>query len=326
MMSLLLAIDGGNSKTDALIFTMDGDIVGEMHGPGSGGGPAQFASVVRDLFTTQAPSIDAGEIAFCAAAAAGVDFPEDEEAFVWSLQQVLPGALIEVTNDALALLNEFEAHDPAVVLVCGAGMNAVARGPAGVVTVPALDWVSGDWGGGDAIGREAVRVAYRAADGRGAPTALERDVLRATGRADFPDLARAIRDGLVGSAELSALARVVGAAAEQGDTVSIRILARAADEAVALVRTVVARAWGDAAHPRIPALLAGGLFRDRAFSALVERALRDAALEPRHIATRPLAAAVRAVCLLAFGPVPPASGIATSLIGRIGRQLEEETA
>jgi N-acetylglucosamine kinase-like BadF-type ATPase len=326
MMSLLLAIDGGNSKTDALLFTADGDIAGELHGPGSGGGPAHFASVVREMCATQAASIDAGEIAFCAAAAAGVDFPDDERAFARSLQQVLPAARIEVTNDALALLNEFEAHDPAVVLVCGAGMNAVARGPAGVVTVPALDWISGDWGGGDAIGREAVRVAYRAADGRGVPTALERDVLRATGRADFPDLAMAIRDGLVGSAEISQLARVVGAAAEQGDAVSTRILARAADEAVALVRTVVGRAWNGAAHPRIPALLAGGLFRDRAFSALVERALCDAALEPRHIASRPLAAAVRAVCLLALGSSPHASGVATSVIGRIGRQRKEETA
>lgn len=315
---LAVAIDGGNSKTEVVVLAGAAggalDEVARAIGPGSGAGPHAVASAVGSVLSER--RIDPARVARVSAAVAGLDLPGDEIGHRNALALLFPNARIEVAGDAVAVLDAGAGLGHALAIVSGAGLNAVARGPKGLATVPALGWVSGDWGGGHELGREAVRAAARAEDGRGPSTLLRDLVLAETGAADTVDLARSIRDGSVSSRQVGALATVVARAAAEGDTVAGELIARAASEAVRMAGVVIRRAWGaDAtaaqaashgdepastiATPAVPsgtpAVLAGGMFADPTFRALVSDALRADGFDPRPLAFRPVDGLVRAL-------------------------------
>lgn len=306
---LSVAIDGGNSKTEVVVLAAGPNRLVERSrgiGPGSGAGPhavvAAVSAVLRDL------GIEPADVSRVSAAVAGLDFPGDEDGHRTALSEVFPGAAVEVVGDAVAVLDAGAGLGDALAIVCGAGLNAVARGPRGLATVPALGWPSGDWGGGDELGREAVRAAARAEDGRGPSTSLLPLVLAATRAADTVALSRAIRDGSVSMRQVGSLAAVVARAAAEGDAVASDLIARAAAEAVALASVVARRAWaatsastGDAPEPdplvppETPAVLAGGTFADPGFRDAVCTGLRRLGFHPRPLEFRPVDGLVRAL-------------------------------
>lgn len=255
-------------------------------GPGSGGGPRAVEDAL--LIVLGERGIEPGRVAAVAAAIAGLDFPGDERDHEEHLRRMFPGAEIVVVNDAVAALDAGTAQAQALAIVCGAGLNVVARGESGLTTVPALGWPSGDWGGGDELGREAVRAAARAEDGRGPATVLRARVLRATGMVDSTALARAIRDGHVSPERVASLAGEVAHAASDGDAVARALMDRAVVETVALADAVCRRAWPSGVPCGTPVVLAGGLFSDAGFRSRVVDALRDRGLRPEPLAFRPV--------------------------------------
>ncbi|MDR6972188.1 BadF/BadG/BcrA/BcrD ATPase family protein [Leifsonia shinshuensis] len=299
--ALAVAIDGGNSKTEVVVLerVRDGaDVLVERMraiGGGSGSGPQAVVAAVRDVLAER--DIRPERVAWVSAAIAGLDFPGDETAHGSALAGLFPNAAIEVVGDAVAVLEAGGGAGDALAVVCGAGLNAVARGPLGVATVPALGWVSGDWGGGDELGREAVRAAARAEDGRGPETALLALVLAQTGAPDTVSLARSIRDGRVSMKQVGALATTVARAAAEGDPVATELMGRAAREAVLLAGVVTRGAWGTERRvpPDTPAALAGGLFADEGFRTSVSEGLRALGFDPRPLAFRPVDGLVRAL-------------------------------
>jgi N-acetylglucosamine kinase-like BadF-type ATPase len=317
MERLLLVVDGGNSKTDAILLTTDGVVLERRSLRGSGGGPLDVAEVLREGFSLDPDGfpLDAlgsdplSAVVGCVAALAGLDFPEDAERFGDALRSLMPLAWIDVSNDVRGILDTLGPDTHGLAVVSGAGMNAIARGPAGVATVPALDWSSGDRGGAMHVGREAVRLAYRSWDGRGARTTLETAVPRALGVDGFPELARNIRDGLISDAAIGRLSAVVAAEAAAGDDVARGVLDAAADEVVAVAIEVAGRAWaGRVRDPAVatPAVLAGGMFADPAFRGRVEHALRAHGFRPEMLDRSPVdALAVRALALAADGSEEP---------------------
>ena len=294
----VVVIDGGNSKTEVVV--LDRASVGlaeraRLIGPGSGGGPEAVARVVTALLAEA--GVDRLLVGEVSAAVAGLDFAGDEVAYAAALSAAFPNAAVEAVGDVVAVLDAGGGLGDALAIVCGAGLNAVARGPRGLATVPALGWVSGDWGGGHALGREAVRAAARAEDGRGPATELLPLVLAATDTTDAVALARGIRDGVVTMDAVGGLAEVVAEAAADGDAVASELMARAADEALLLAGVVTRGAFGPEAPvpPGTPAVLAGGLFSDPAFLAAVSDGLRERGFDPSPLAFRPVDGLVRAL-------------------------------
>ncbi|GAA4178084.1 BadF/BadG/BcrA/BcrD ATPase family protein [Gryllotalpicola koreensis] len=327
-MSLLLAVDGGNSKTEAVVFTEAGRVVAELRGEGSGGGPEHVCSVLASLLDE---SLRSG-IAGAALALAGVDFPDDEEAFTAAVSALLPAARVVVENDAAALLDLREHPDASVVavVVSGAGLNAVARGPMGLATVPAIGWPSGDFGGGDEVARRAIAAAYRSADGRGPSTALERVVLDVTGAPDHRSLARLIRRDLLPGEVFASLSSVVARCAEEGDPVAAQLIAEAADEAVGLLCTVVAEAAGrrrgEVIDGRVEVEVAGGMFRDEGFRSRVESAVVSQGWIVEHAHGRPVTGAVRLACREHLADPREAEELAERVLGALDSARTERTA
>ena len=307
---MILGADGGNSKTDVVVATLDGDLVARVRGPGNNshavGSEATIAFlaglVERPLAGTTASH---GVFYLC-----GVDIPSDRATLAAALEREAWVERATVDNDVFALLRAGTDAPDAVAVVCGAGINCAGRSSDGrVARYPSLGWETGDWGGSVMLGREVLFHAARADDGRGQPTAL-RDVVADHFGASVPEVGEAVRYRRLPAERLGELAPAVVAAAEAGDAIARRLVERLADEVVLMAT----RALADLGltESTTPVLLGGGMLRsgtgllyDEVLARLAERApnaepvpvtappVLGAALDALHAAGAPPEAAAR---------------------------------
>jgi N-acetylglucosamine kinase-like BadF-type ATPase len=260
-MKTVMAVDGGNSKTDLALLRADGAVLALVRGPGSSPhhiGLEGCLDVLEALLGRARAG--AGEDAVAEVGhvlVAGADLPAEEAA----LQAAVAGRgwarRIAVSNDTFAILRAGTDRGWGVAVVCGAGINCVGVAPDGRhARFPALGWITGDWGGGDDVGVAAVSAAARAEDGRGPATTLQRAVPAHFGLRTPTELAEAIHLGRMAPRRVMELAPVVFAEAER-DAVAAGILDRLADEVVALARVALTRL--DLTRTPVEVLLGGGL-------------------------------------------------------------------
>jgi N-acetylglucosamine kinase-like BadF-type ATPase len=240
-MRLALAIDGGNSKTDAALVREDGAVLGVVRGVGSSPhhlGAGQALDVVGGLIAELAPAEQPAEALLLLA---GVDFP-DEERTLDELAAARGWALrTRVRNDTLAVLRAGTDAGWGVAITCGAGMNCIGVARDGrEARFPALGQITGDWGGGADLGTEALWYAARSEDGRGARTLLESRVPEHFGLATPTELAHALHRGQLSERRLLEVAPLVLDLAAE-DAVSAAIVARLVSEIVAYVRVAAKR-------------------------------------------------------------------------------------
>jgi N-acetylglucosamine kinase-like BadF-type ATPase len=267
----VLAIDGGNSKTDVALVAADGTLLASGRGPGSPDFPtpetitaigATIAAAARAAGLPPGwPAADA-----VVACMANADLPEEEEQLTMLLAEQGWGVSTTVANDTFAVLRAglvTPAGTPwGVAVTCGAGINCVGVAPDGRTTgFLALGDITGDWGGGLLLGHAALWWAIRAEDGRGPQTALRAAVAAHFGRATVRDVAIAIHQGKIDADDLQELTPVLFAAAAQRDQVALDLLSRLADEVVAMAGTVLRRL--DLAGAPAPVVLGGGLLTAR---------------------------------------------------------------
>ena len=181
--AIVLAVDGGNSKTDLALVRDDGAAARPraraalLAAPPRArrGGRAAAAAARRGARDRRArPDTP---IAIAEVFLAGVDFPAEEDELRRALEERSWADEIVVGNDTLALLRAGTERGWGVAVVCGAGINCVGVAPDGrELRFPALGAITGDWGGGYDVGLAALSAAARSEDGRGPKTSLERSV------------------------------------------------------------------------------------------------------------------------------------------------------
>jgi N-acetylglucosamine kinase-like BadF-type ATPase len=281
----VLAIDGGNSKTDVCVVSADGELLSRARsGPFMphrvGAGPA-LATVKPAVEAALAAAGDV-RIAHAAACLANVDFPAEQELVEAAIAETGWAPTYEVVNDTYALLRTGldEAHGVAVV--CGAGINCtgVLR-DATTVRFAAVGHLSGDWGGGDHLWQEAMWWAARAEDGRGPDTALRPALPQHFGLPSMAALIEAVHVGGIPEVRHRELGPVLFAVADAGDPIAVSVVRRQADEVVTLAATAIRR-LGVVEEP-IDVVLGGGVLTgghaillDAITSGLAERAPKAA--------------------------------------------------
>jgi N-acetylglucosamine kinase-like BadF-type ATPase len=310
----VLGVDGGNSKTLALVADTNGTVVGL----GQAGCANHQATSIEAAMGEIATSVDAalaaaglnrGDIHAAYFSLAGADLPEDFALLQPALDALALGRVRHVDNDVMAALRSGTDKADAVVVVLGAGSNAGGRNARGESTrFPALGWISGDWGGAGDIAREGIRMAVRAHDGRGDATSLAELLPRALGVANVEEMIRALYFGAISVAQQFAVAPVVLRAAEAGDTVSRAIVTRQGTEAAVMAVTILTRLDLLEAEPDV--VLSGGLARANnqvlldAATDGITRAAPDARIVLPDL--HPAAGAVLLAFDLAHLPVTPA--------------------
>ena len=284
---LVLAIDGGNSKTDLALVRADGEVVALVRGPqssphhlGVDGSLGVLADLLAQALTEAGipngvgPVADVGRLYL-----AGVDFPSEEKEMERAASDRRLARRISVGNDTLAVLRAGTDNGWGVAIVCGAGINCVGVAPDGrQARFPALGWITGDWGGGYDVGLSAVSAAARSEDGRGPKTTLEQAVPRYFGLATPTQLAEAFHHGQIEDRSIIELAPIVVAEADHDETAAA-IVTRLADEVVTLIRVALER-LGLTETP-VEVVLGGGLMQshDQRLISAVVSGLHDAAPE-----------------------------------------------
>ena len=299
---LLLGIDGGNTKTVALVARADGTVVGTARRLACADpyavGIADALEVVtaaadEALLAARIAGAD-GSIAHAAASMAGADWPEDIAELAGALDRSWPS--IRVVNDALGALRSAVPEGPGVVVVAGTGAATGSRGPDGST------WHSSFWQepqGARELAVRTMQAVVRVDLGIEPATSLTARVLAATGDRTVEELLhRRTRRGPSRWAGFDGLAGVLLDAAADGDPTAEAIVR---EQGVSLGRTALgaARRVGIPDGP-FPLALTGGLFR-HAGTHLAEALLETVqAVRPEARPVRPELPPVAGALLLAF--------------------------
>lgn len=320
---LVLAVDGGGSKTDAVALELDGTVVAEAragtsspHVIGMPGAAELVSGLLRSLLEETGPR----PVAAAGLYLSGLDLPSEIQEFRGAIAGT-PWADATVDNDLFALLRAGTGEPDAVAVVCGTGINCIGvREDGRVVRYPSLGTISGDWGGGWHLGERALWYAARAVDGRGSATALAEAVPAAFGLASVQEVIEAIHFGRLPSSDLARLSPAVFATARAGDPVAIGLIDEQAEEIATMAVTTLRRL--DLFDRDVPVVLGGGVIggRDERLLGGVERLLAERA--PRARMELVTAAPILGAALLAL----EAAGAGPDAVAHARTTLEERPA
>ena len=274
--SLFLGVDGGNTKTVAIVFKPDGEIAGAGRAGRSDiyNAPDEAAALDEVCSAVNAALAQAGAtpaaLAVGAFSMAGADWPEDHDLLRRAMSRFGFGRKIQVVNDAIGALRAGTPDGIGVSVACGTGIAIGARNADDRI------WYSGHWmvaAGGAELGQRALVAVYEAHLGLGPATALTDDVLAFFEAANVEEvLHRSTARGTDRHwMEQARLAPILLDAAGAGDEVA-RGIVLAAGERNARVAIVAARAVGLDPGP-VRLVLAGGVMRHP--SGLLAGAIRD---------------------------------------------------
>ena len=288
---VVLALDGGSTKTDAVLVAADGALLGRSRvGPSNhqlvgvdvaldtlG---AAIAAVTEDAGITDPPFPICELGVYCLA---GIDLPIDETHLGpaiglrgWTGTDLL-------RNDTFAVSRAGSTSPWGIGVVCGTGLNCAGVGPDGtLVRFPALAELSGDFApGGSWLGVRALGLALRATDGRGAPTLLSIRVPDHFGEHDAEAVLTGIYTGAISYGRLFELAPVLLDAAADGDAPSRQAADILADEVTAFVRAAITRLKVE--DTEVEVVLGGGVFDtdDAGFHTRVAQGIRMVAPQAR---------------------------------------------
>ncbi len=187
-MQCVLAVDGGNTKTIALVAALDGTILGagrdgcgDIYNADAGtewqdSATAAVANIEYAVQSAlQAAQVKSSDLVIGVFSMAGADWPEDFTYLHAAMEARGFGQTILIQNDALGVLHAGSSDDTGVSVVCGTGAGTGARAPDG------RTWHSSTWQdqvqGGAQLGRKTLDAVYRSELGIEPPTTLTPRVL-----------------------------------------------------------------------------------------------------------------------------------------------------
>ena len=283
---VVLAVDGGNSKTDVALVADDGALLAAVRGPtvshqavGVAEGMVRLERLAAEVGASMDEPADVGVFAL-----AGADYPNDVRLLRRGIERLGITRDVVVINDTMAALRAGSRRPWGIALICGQGVNGVGVAPNGrVARFDGVGDISGDWGGGTSVGLAAQAAAVRARDGRGPRTNLEQLVPAHFGLASPGAVVRALYTGRVAAERLGELSPIVFAAAVAGDAVARGIVDRLADELAVMAAALIRRLRLGRLDPDV--VLAGGVFRadDPAFHQRLAAAVGEAAPAARVV-------------------------------------------
>ncbi len=259
---LILGIDGGGSKTRALVADRDGAVLGVGVAASSNYQSVGFESATAALESAMNAALRAAgypaavRFTSMCLGLAGVDRDEDRRRFeTWIAARGL-AERHAVVNDAELVLAAGTPEGWGVALICGTGSICFGKGRDGRrARAGGWGYLLGDEGSGYDIAVRALRLATQTADGRAEAHALLQTILAAWSLDEPAQLIGVVYRPETTRATIADLARHVIALAAAGDPHAESIIAGAARELGRLIAAVVKQLRLEAP----PVALGGGL-------------------------------------------------------------------
>jgi N-acetylmuramic acid 6-phosphate etherase len=260
---LLLGLDGGGSKTTALLANERQEILGR----GTAGASnyqsigLTAALIALDEAVTaafrQAGVDESLPLSAVAVGMAGVDRPPDRAVFTdWAARR-FGSTPVRIGNDAQIVLLAGVREGWGLAVISGTGSIVYAQDLFGR-TARAGGWgyLLGDEGSGYAVGLAGLKAITRAWDGLAPSTALAERLLDHLRISSPAELIEYLYRRGTSRAEIAALARIVDICAREGDPAAGHIFDR---EAADLAAFALAAAKQLDLPPAVPCAAAGGL-------------------------------------------------------------------
>lgn len=290
-MDLILAIDGGGSRTRCLAIDRRGLVAGKAET-----GPSNHLLVAADVVkrslaeaidrTLTPGRLNRDDVVCVSAGLAGVDFDGAGAPAMEELLRELGFERVVVNGDMVIAHAGALGMREGVIALAGTGSAILGVGANGErVKVGGWGPVYGDEGSAYRIGQMSLRAAARSYDGRGPVTSLTEALQSALGLHDFREtVARVYVEGME-PREIAALARVAYAVAEAGDEAARAIFLRAGEELAESVAAAIRRLGFDGAEILVSyqgaALESCALMRERFSAALRDRCPVVSLVPPR---------------------------------------------
>jgi N-acetylglucosamine kinase-like BadF-type ATPase len=252
-----LGIDGGGTKTHAIITTASYKIIGEGFSGASNPVRVGFDTAVANINQAikqacEQAHIAPHDIAAGCAAIAGISHPIHYHTMRKALDARLRMDHLELVTDARAALEGALDGRQGIVLIAGTGSIAMGMNDARKVERSG-GWgpTLGDEGSGYDIARQALKAVAASFDGRAPRTMLTERICRELGITSAKDLPGVIYNNEAASTQIASLARLVADAAAEGDAVARQILAQAGRDLGELAVSVIHKLHLEAAAFRV---------------------------------------------------------------------------
>lgn len=262
MTAIVVGIDGGGSRTRAMIADETGKEIVSVEGGPSAVRPGQAEASADAIAATIKDALAACDMTHVVpkvlcVGVAGVGRDVEREALWQALMSREVAEDVVVHPDAMIALDDAFGDGPGLMVISGTGSVGYGRGPAGSFA-RCGGWgpMCGDEGSGAWIGRKALSIVTAAFDGREPDTLLTGAVLTA---AEVNEVADLVAWGATATpATLATLAPVVLSVAQGGDLRANSLVTLAVEELVLHVRTLARQLFGDE-RAAVPLALGGGL-------------------------------------------------------------------
>jgi len=246
-MTYFVGVDGGATKTAAIVVNESGRTVGSGLAGGSNHLRVGIEEATRNVeravsVALREAGIAINDVSYAYCGIAGSDHPVHRQRVIDSLRLFFPRDNFIVDTDARIALTGAVGFGAGIVVISGTGSVAFGRNSAGEES-RAGGWgpTLGDEGSGFWIAREGLSAIVRAHDGRGFATAMTDLLCSAYQMCSPDDLPKFVYANTTHVGDIARYGQLVIEAAQIGDTVANNILARAGSELADCVLAIARR-------------------------------------------------------------------------------------
>lgn len=264
-LNIYLGVDGGGTKTQAVLFDEEKNVIGEAFAGASNPLRVGVENAVNNISQAINAACDQanksrGDVVAATFGLAGVRRADLRQRICERLAELLKIKAVDVVTDAEIALFGTTLGKAGVVVIAGTGSICYGRNASGETAISG-GWgpLAGDEGGGANIARRGLQAIAKASDGRGETTRLSEagaDYFRASSP---ENLLVAIYTPQMDNTKIAGFARLVVETAQAGDRVAVEILREAGLELGLAVNAVVEKL--ELQNKKIPIGRVGSIFR-----------------------------------------------------------------
>lgn len=239
-----MGVDGGGTKTEAVLIDDEEKVVAQGQASGSNPGIIGLEKAVENVYSSVKNFTDGLFVNSACFAIAGVNTKDDEQKFEKTilnhpkLSKIVPKFF--VVNDTYAALRAGTDDKNAVVIIAGTGSNCYGRNENGKEAKSGgFDYILSDEGSGYAIGLSVLKACVKALDGRDKRTSLVNLLFKNFKLTSLDDLAELVYRKPWNKTDIAGIAPLAEMAAEENDEIAQKIIKEAAHDLGLMIKAVV---------------------------------------------------------------------------------------
>jgi N-acetylglucosamine kinase-like BadF-type ATPase len=262
---LVSGVDGGATKTVAVVGRLDGTLLASARAPSSNYHNIGVEKAAKSIRTSVSSACkrahaSASSLETVVMGLAAMDSPKDFRAGQRVAALTHLGKRRVVVHDSVTAIYAATLGRPGIVVNAGTGSFAAGIDTHGR-TIRAGGWgnIVDDEGSAYDIGKLGIRAALRALDGTGRKTAIGKLLVREFKLRALEDIVHEVYNRPLSVREISSVSKLVAKAAVNGDKAALSIFAYEGRALATLVSTIARRL--DMANSNVEVYCTGGVFK-----------------------------------------------------------------